>query len=64
MTLVRRPSPFTGLEADRAEATFEHGVLMLRIPRAEQTKARKIQIRPATPATTRPVDVAAPAAKG
>ena len=38
----------TGLEADKAEATFEHGVLKLRIPRAEQTKPRQIQIRPVT----------------
>jgi HSP20 family protein len=36
----------TGLEPDKAEATFEHGVLELRIPRAEQVKPRQIQIRP------------------
>jgi HSP20 family protein len=36
----------TGLEADKAEATFEHGVLKLRIPRAEQTKPRQIRIQP------------------
>ncbi len=39
----------TGLEAERAEATFEHGMLRLRIPRAEQVKPRQIQIRPVTP---------------
>jgi HSP20 family protein len=38
----------TGLEADRAEATFEHGVLKLRIPKAEQTKPRQIRIQPVT----------------
>ena len=36
----------TGLEADRAEATFEHGVLRLRIPRAEEVKPRQIRIQP------------------
>jgi HSP20 family protein len=38
----------TGLEADKAEATFEHGVLTLRVPKAEQVKPRQIQIRPVT----------------
>ncbi len=38
----------TGLEAEKTEATFEHGVLRLRIPRAEQVKPRQIQIRPMT----------------
>jgi len=38
----------TGLEADKAEATFEHGVLRLRVPKAEQVKPRQIQIRPVT----------------
>lgn len=36
----------TGLEPDRAEATFEHGVLNLRIPKTEQVKPHQIQIRP------------------
>ena len=35
-----------GLEPDRAEATFEDGLLRLRIPRAEETKPRQIRIRP------------------
>ena len=39
----------TGLEADRTEATFEHGVLTLRIPKAEQVKPRQIRISPVTP---------------
>lgn len=35
-----------GLEADRATATFENGVLALRIPKAEQVKPRQIRITP------------------
>lgn len=35
-----------GLEPDRAEATFEHGLLKLRIPKAEQLKPRQIKISP------------------
>jgi HSP20 family protein len=56
----------TGLEADKAEATFEHGVLKLRIPRAEQTKPRQIQIRPVTAgeaAAVKPGAAPAPALK-
>ena len=36
----------TGLEADKAAATFEHGVLRLSIPKAEQVKPRQIKITP------------------
>ena len=36
----------TGLEPDRAKATFENGVLTLRIPRAEEVKPRQIRITP------------------
>lgn len=39
-----------GLEADKAEATFENGVLHLRVPKAEQVKPRQIKIS-ATPTT-------------
>jgi HSP20 family protein len=35
-----------GLEPDKATATFEHGVLSLRIPKAEQVKPRQIRISP------------------
>jgi HSP20 family protein len=35
-----------GLEADKAQATFENGVLRLRIPKAEQVKPRQIRISP------------------
>jgi HSP20 family protein len=34
----------TGLEPDKATATFEHGILRLEIPRAEQVKPRQIKI--------------------
>jgi len=43
-----------GLEPDKAEATFEHGVLRLRIPKAEQIKPRQIRISPVTDATGKP----------
>jgi HSP20 family protein len=36
----------TGLEPDKASATFEHGVLRLSIPKAEQVKPRQIRITP------------------
>jgi HSP20 family protein len=36
----------SGLEADKAIATFEHGVLKLRIPKAEAVKPRQIRISP------------------
>ena len=38
----------TGLEPDKATATFEHGVLTLRIPKAESVKPRQIRISPTT----------------
>ena len=51
-----------GLEPDKAEATFEHGVLRLRIPKAEQVKPRQIKISPVTEgngkhASDRPVEL-------
>jgi len=39
-----------GLEPDKATATFEHGVLKLRIPKAEEVKPRQIRISPTTDA--------------
>jgi len=36
----------SGLEPDKASATFEHGVLHLRIPKAEAVKPRQIRITP------------------
>ncbi len=38
----------TGIEPDKATATFEHGVLKLRIPKAEAVKPRQIRISPST----------------
>jgi HSP20 family protein len=51
----------TGLEPDKASATFENGMLMLRIPRAEAVKPRHIRITPAvdgnaTNGSTAPAD--------
>lgn len=40
-----------GLEPDKATATFEHGMLTLRIPKAEEVKPRQIRISPLTDAT-------------
>ena len=37
----------TRVEGDRAEATFENGVLRLAIPKAEDTKPRQIEIKAA-----------------
>lgn len=42
----------TGLEPDKATATFEHGVLTLRIPKAESVKPRQIRISPTTDGTS------------
>ncbi len=36
----------SGLEPDKATATFENGILTLRIPRAEAVKPRQIRITP------------------
>ena len=52
----------TGLEADKAEATFEHGVLKLRIPKAEQVKPRQIRINPVVGGEAREPEVIEPAA--
>ena len=38
----------TGLEPDKASATFENGLLTLRIPRAEAVKPHQIRISPTT----------------
>lgn len=46
----------TGLEADRAEATFEHGVLRLRFPKAEQVKSRQIRIQPVSSGEAKAVE--------
>ena len=35
----------TGLKGDKAEATFENGMLTLRIPKAEEIKPKRIQVQ-------------------
>ena len=42
----------SGLEPDKATATFEHGVLTLRIPKAESVKPRQIRISPTVDGTS------------
>jgi HSP20 family protein len=42
----------SGLEPDKAAATFEDGILTLRIPKAEEVKPRQIRISPTTDAST------------
>ena len=37
----------TRVEADKAEASFENGSLRLRVPKAAETKPRRIEIKPA-----------------
>ena len=37
------------VDADQAEATFEHGILRLRLPKAEAAKPRQIKVRSAQP---------------
>jgi len=51
-TVSRSISLPTGLEADKATATFEHGVLTLRIPKAESVKPRQIRISPSIEGTS------------
>jgi HSP20 family protein len=60
-----------GLEPDKATATFQNGMLSLRIPKAEQVKPRQIRISPAIDvqpaaesADSRPVDEREPAHAG
>jgi HSP20 family protein len=43
------------VEGERADATFEHGVLTLRIPKADEVKPRQIQVR-AAPKMVAPSD--------
>jgi HSP20 family protein len=42
----------TGIEPDKATASFEDGVLKLQIPKAEAVKPRQIRISPTTHAST------------
>jgi HSP20 family protein len=47
-TIARSISLPNGLQADKAQATFQNGVLTLRIPKAEEVKPRQIRISPST----------------
>jgi HSP20 family protein len=60
---VRTVSLPSGLEPDKATATFENGVLTLRVPKAEQVKPRQIRISPVTDATPT-AEGGAPGAEG
>ncbi|HEY8438568.1 MAG TPA: Hsp20/alpha crystallin family protein [Candidatus Limnocylindrales bacterium] len=42
----------SGLEPDKATASFEHGMLTLRIPKAEEVKPRQIRISPTVEGTS------------
>ncbi|HET7169360.1 MAG TPA: Hsp20/alpha crystallin family protein [Candidatus Limnocylindrales bacterium] len=42
----------SGLEPDKASATFEHGILHLNIPRSEAVKPRQIRISPTIDGTS------------
>jgi HSP20 family protein len=46
-----------GLEADKASATFEDGVLTLRLPKAEKAKPRQIKIAPTEAQPSQPAAV-------
>ncbi len=54
----------TGLEPDKATATFEHGVLTLRIPKAESVKPRQIRISAAAKGSTETRKVESPSGNG
>jgi HSP20 family protein len=47
-SFVRSVTLPNGLEPDKATASFDNGVLTLRVPRAEQVKPRTIRISPTT----------------
>jgi HSP20 family protein len=50
-TVSRTISLPNGLEPDKAEASFEHGQLTLRIPKADEVKPRQIRITPSSRST-------------
>lgn len=52
----------SGLEPDKATATFQDGVLTLRIPKAEQVKPRQIRITPSGNGQISSTSAGAPAA--
>ncbi len=44
-TFTRSVTLPTGLQADKAQATFDNGVLTLKIPKSEQVKPKSIKIQ-------------------
>ncbi|HEX8199908.1 MAG TPA: Hsp20/alpha crystallin family protein [Isosphaeraceae bacterium] len=53
-TVQRSVSLATPIRSDKAQATFEHGVLTLTLPKAEEAKPRQIKIGGASGAQGRP----------
>jgi HSP20 family protein len=59
-TISRSITLPNGLQPDKAEATFENGMLKLRIPKADEVKPRQIRINPTSNGTsTQPRSLAA-----
>jgi hypothetical protein len=52
MTMIRRNRPVEGPVGDRATASFEHGMLTLRIPKADEIKPKQIRISVASARST------------
>jgi HSP20 family protein len=53
-----------GLDIDRVTASYEHGVLTVRIPVAEQAKPRKVDIAVGAGSKRAPIEAEATAATG
>ena len=53
-TVSRSMTLPNGLEPDKASATFQNGILELRIPKAEQEKPRQIKISPVSSGQANP----------
>jgi HSP20 family protein len=63
-SFVRSVTLPNGLEPDRASASFDNGVLSLRIPRAEQVKPRTIRISPTSDGTAQSLSAETDASGG
>ena len=63
-TFSRSVALTSELDTDKARASFENGIVMLTIPKAEQAKPRQIRISPVTESTgSRTAEVPAEASK-
>ena len=51
----------SGLRTDAATATFEHGILTLSVPKAEQARPRQIPVMAPTEGTATPIAAASSA---